>query len=341
MTNKSIMKKLQKHLDYAKQIFNEDKIVGIFLYGSQNYNLSTPTSDVDSILVILPSFDDLLFNKTWYSKELYLEDEHIVVKDIRCYREELLKQNINYLETLFGESYILNNKYKDLFKMYFFDNKDLIGNYNNYKMKKAVAGQLYNTLKQAKNNNEKEDKKLANCFRLRKTLDKIGEPSLENIIALTEKEDIKYAMSLKTGKANQETKDLEYKLCEDAAAAVFAETDTEDVSSSAALEVINRGVSAIMKLSLVENEDKPLTKEEFFKQLTHAEERAFMSIIDSIGSEGNITISKLVDKYGISRPVYNNLIKKMKENKVAEVLNMGMKGTYIKIINPLLEVHNI
>lgn len=341
MTNKSIMKKLQKHLDYAKQIFNEDKIVGVFLYGSQNYNLSTPTSDVDSILVILPSFDDLLFNKTWYSKELYLEDEHIVVKDIRCYREELLKQNINYLETLFGESYILNNKYKDLFKMYFFDNKDLIGNYNNYKMKKAVAGQLYNTLKQAKNNNEKEDKELANCFRLRKTLDKIGEPSLENIIALTEKEDIKYAMSLKTGKANQETKDLEYKLCEEAAAAVFAETDTEDISSSAALEVINRGVSAIMKLSLVESEDKPLTKEEFFKQLTHAEERAFMSIIDSIGSEGNITISKLVDKYDISRPVYNNLIKKMKENKVAEVLNMGVKGTYIKIINPLLEVHNV
>jgi GTP-sensing pleiotropic transcriptional regulator CodY len=31
----------------------------------------------------------------------------------------------------------------------------------------------------------------------------------------------------------------------------------------------------------------------------------------------------------------------MKENKVAEVLNMGMKGTYIKIINPLLEVHNV
>lgn len=341
MTNKSIMKKLQKHLDYAKQIFNEDKIVGVFLYGSQNYNLSTPTSDVDSILVILPSFDDLLFNKTWYSKELYLEDEHIVVKDIRCYREELLKQNINYLETLFGESYILNNKYKDLFKMYFFDNKDLIGNYNNYKMKKAVAGQLYNTLKQAKNNNEKEDKNLANCFRLRKTLDKIGEPSLENIIALTEKEDIKYAMSLKTGKADQETKDLEYKLCEEAAAAVFAETDTEDISSSTALEVINRGVSAIMKLSLVESEDKPLTKEEFFKQLTHTEEKAFMSIIDSIGSEGNITISKLVDKYGISRTVYNNLIKKMKENKVAEVLNMGVKGTYIKIINPLLEVHNV
>ena len=336
---KQILARLQKHLEFSEQYFNKDRILGIFLYGSQNYNLATDKSDVDSILVILPSFEDLLFNKTWYSKELYFEDEHIVVKDIRCYREELLKQNLNYLETLLGNYYILNNKYEELFKLYFFNNTELIANYDNVRMKKAVAGQLYNTLKQAKatEDNNKENKKLANCYRLRVTLDKIGEPSLENIIALTEKEDIKYAMSLKTGKANQETKDLEYKLCEDAAAAVFAETDTEDVSSLAVLEAINEGVSAIMKLSYMEKENECLTKEEFFKQLTHAEERAFNSIINAIGNEGNITISKLVDENGISRPVYNNLMKKLKEYHIADVLNMGMKGTYIKITNPLLK----
>ena len=60
---KQILARLQKHLEFSEQYFNKDRILGIFLYGSQNYNLVTDKSDVDSILVILPSFEDLLFKK--------------------------------------------------------------------------------------------------------------------------------------------------------------------------------------------------------------------------------------------------------------------------------------
>lgn len=334
---KQILARLQKHLEFSEQYFNKDRILGIFLYGSQNYNLATDKSDVNSILVILPSFEDLLFNKTWYSKELYFEDEHIVVKDIRCYREELLKQNLNYLETLLGNYYILNNKYEELFKLYFFNNKELIANYDNVRMKKAVAGQLYNTLKQAKaaGDDNKENKKLANCYRLRVTLEKIGNASLEEIFSL-EGSEFEYAMKLKLGKATKKEKASEYDLCSSAGSVVLISQEPEKHTIKAALEAINEGVSAIMKLSYMEKENECLTKEEFFKQLTHAEERAFNSIINAIGNEGNITISKLVDENGISRPVYNNLMKKLKEYHIADVLNMGMKGTYIKITNPLL-----
>jgi predicted nucleotidyltransferase len=334
-----ILKRLQKHLNFSEQYFNKDRILGIFLYGSQNYGLDTEKSDVDSILILLPSFEDLLFNKTWYSKELYFENEHIVVKDIRCYREELLKQNLNYLETLLGDYYILNNKYEELFKLHFFNNKNLIGNYNNIKMKKAVAGQLYNILKQAKTANtlKKENKKLANCFRLRMTIEKIGcITNLEDILKLSDF-NLKKAMDLKLGKISKEEKEKEYLLCEYAASEVFSTKDSDAYINKAALDVVNEGVSAIMRLSFMKKEDEYLTKEEFFKQLTHAEERAFHSIVNTIGNEGNITISKLVEENSISRPVYNNLIKKLKEYHIADILNMGMKGTYIKIINPLLK----
>lgn len=335
---KQILARLQKHLEFSEQYFNKDRILGIFLYGSQNYNLATDKSDIDSILVILPSFEDLLFNKTWYSKELYFEDEHIVVKDIRCYREELLKQNLNYLETLLGNYYILNNKYEELFKLYFFNNKELIVNYDNVRMKKAVAGQLYNTLKQAKTAEDanKENKKLANCYRLRITLEKIGNASLEEILSLKGSE-LEYAMKLKLGKATKEEKADEYDLCLRAESSISLALEPGKNTIKAALEAINEGVSAIMKLSYMEKENECLTKEEFFKQLTHAEERAFNSIVNAIGNEGNITISKLVDENRISRPVYNNLMKKLKEYNIADVLNMGMKGTYIKITNPLLK----
>ena len=38
----------------------------------------------------------------------------------------------------------------------------------------------------------------------------------------------------------------------------------------------------------------------------------------------------MIEKYSISRPVYNNLLSKLKEYNIAEVVSQGMKGTYIK-----------
>lgn len=48
--------------------FIEDKypnydVLGVFLYGSQNYNLDTDDSDVDSIIVLVPSIKALLCEK--------------------------------------------------------------------------------------------------------------------------------------------------------------------------------------------------------------------------------------------------------------------------------------
>ncbi len=107
--------------------------------------------------------------------------------------------------------------------------------------------------------------------------------------------------------------------------------------------ICNEGIVEILKYSFMEDKLGNISKKEFFKQLTNAEIKAYYSIIKEIGEEGNITISKLVEKNTISRSVYNNLIAKMKENKIAFILNMGMKGTYIKITEPELraEAFNI
>ena len=49
------------------------------------------------------------------------------------------------------------------------------------------------------------------------------------------------------------------------------------------------------------------------------------AVFAEVAVEGNITISKIVNQTGISRPVFNNLIIKLKENKVAEITNQGAK----------------
>lgn len=87
----------------------------IAVNGSYNYDLNTPESDVDSKLLIVPSLDDLIHNKTRSYVHHYWgngKDEHVEVKDIRNYFRTMLKQNINFVETLYATEVIVNKKYQ-------------------------------------------------------------------------------------------------------------------------------------------------------------------------------------------------------------------------------------
>ena len=56
LNREPILKRLQEHWDYAvRQGVDPDRIVGVFLYGSQNYGFANSDSDVDSKLIIVPS----------------------------------------------------------------------------------------------------------------------------------------------------------------------------------------------------------------------------------------------------------------------------------------------
>ena len=111
-----IMKRVQEHYNYLKEKGFE--IVFLALQGSQNYGLDVYDedymSDVDTKAVILPSFEDFVYGRKLYSETLVLENnEHIDVKDIRVMFETYKKQNVNFIETLFTEFKIVNEKYKE------------------------------------------------------------------------------------------------------------------------------------------------------------------------------------------------------------------------------------
>ena len=77
-------------------------------------------------------------------------------------------------------------------------------------------------------------------------------------------------------------------------------------------------------------------KDTFFKKLTSTEKDALKYLSQEIGAEGDISISKMIEKYPISRPVWNNLFRKIQEFKVGEIINRGVKGTHINITHPQL-----
>ena len=94
-------------------------------------------------------------------------------------------------------------------------------------------------------------------------------------------------------------------------------------------------------INVINGSDKPIEDScsEFYEKITDKEKKALIDIIERIGAEGYVSLSTLIPVTGVSRPVYNSLFMKLKENKIAEVAASGAKGTFIKFTN--LEVLNL
>ena len=333
---KQILADLQNKINFLieEEGFNEERILGIFLYGSQNYNLDTAYSDIDALVIVLPSFSDFCLGEQTVSMEILMSDNtHVLVKDITSFRNEILKQNLCRIEILFTEYFILNPRYAALFYQYFQKERNNIAYINKERGIKAVYHQAKHELKEYYR--IKAPKKLRNISRLAYYLSfYVNDENLDKAIKLENNEYRDLLMRLTRGELSEEecfsiTDKLEKYL--DTFEGGYAPSER----SKAGVAALNNGVIEILKLSFTELSSY-CSKEDFFQHLTNAEERAYKTIISEIKDEGNITISRLVEKHGISRPVYNNLLIKMKEDNVATVVNMGMKGTYIKITHPEL-----
>ena len=111
---KSTMERVKEHFEESLLHFSEDQIVGVFLQGSQNYGLDLPGSDVDTKLIVVPSFKEIALNsKPVSTTHIRANEEHIDFKDIRLYMETFRKQNLNFLEILFTPYEIVNPLYKE------------------------------------------------------------------------------------------------------------------------------------------------------------------------------------------------------------------------------------
>ncbi len=141
MTRKDkIMNRLREHYEEALNYFDESRIVGIFLQGSQNYGLDYENSDIDTKLIVLPSFDDIAFNKKPVSTtHICANEEHIDFKDLRLYIQTFRKQNLNFLEILFTEFKIINPQYEKMWNV-LVENREQIARYNLFQAIKSMKG---------------------------------------------------------------------------------------------------------------------------------------------------------------------------------------------------------
>lgn len=104
---------------YYDAIRKDREVVFLALYGSQNYGLDTPKSDVDAYCVTVPSRHELIFDcpsgenpaKSTPSSAYCYDTGKVTVKDVRQMMDAYVKQSINFCETLFTPHIIINPRY--------------------------------------------------------------------------------------------------------------------------------------------------------------------------------------------------------------------------------------
>ena len=116
----------------------------LVIQGSQNYGLDIYTeeykSDIDTKMLVIPSLEDIVYNKKPVSTTYILpNNEHTDIKDIRLYFDNFKKQNINFVEILFSNYYIINPKYQDLWDE-LIKNRENIAHYNYNQTLRCIAG---------------------------------------------------------------------------------------------------------------------------------------------------------------------------------------------------------
>ena len=136
----TISTRLKEDFDYVTSLgYN---VLGVFLQGSQNYQLDYEGSDIDTKAIIIPSFVDFVLNCKPVSTTLVLpSNEHIDLKDIRLMHECFRKQNINFIEILFTKYRYMNPEYAELYQP-MFDNNEKIAHYNNYASLNCMCGMI-------------------------------------------------------------------------------------------------------------------------------------------------------------------------------------------------------
>lgn len=138
--HEAIMKRVQEHYDEALKYFPEEQIVGCFLQGSQNYGLDYEGSDVDTKLIVIPSFREICLNKKPVSTtHVRANDEHTDWKDVRLYMETFRKQNLNFLEILFTPFAIINPMYQEEWDR-LVEAREFIARMNEYRAVKSMKG---------------------------------------------------------------------------------------------------------------------------------------------------------------------------------------------------------
>lgn len=132
---------------YEKYAAKQDEdIIAVALYGSQNYNLDLPSSDVDAYMITNINFRDFTFSPRKSKGQSFKQDKGIITKKpVNEYINLLVKHSPNALEGLFTPYIIVNPDYEKQWKE-LISLRDEIAECNKYSLAGVYLGMAYSRL---------------------------------------------------------------------------------------------------------------------------------------------------------------------------------------------------
>jgi hypothetical protein len=162
-----IMKRVNLHYNFAIQKYGVENVLGVFLYGSQNYDCDLEDSDVDTKCILVPDLYNLAI-KPYETKHLHIprasgvEFEVCECMTIQHMVANWKKQNPNFLEIMFTEFCHVNPDFEPWWSEFISEHREQIARYDVRVGVFSVAHQAIHTIKQ----NPMDGKKIGNGYRL-------------------------------------------------------------------------------------------------------------------------------------------------------------------------------
>lgn len=313
--------------DYRAAIdaFPHNSVLGVFVYGDANYGYAESIADLKTEIIYLPSFEEMCLHIEPISTKLVVAAHEVRVKDFRLMNKMALGNNYQ-IEALFTKYYILNSRYEQIYNDILRTQRQTIAYCNHDSKLYSLAQYLKDKFTSLKIATSKAaiKKYTTSILRGYNLFNKYSKGyDFIDCLTITDKFYEQQILKAKNGNINDSLlgsikEDIQYYLA--------THTHPEKFEIPAEIQQ-----AIIATLSAVAFDNNNI--DSFLQKATEAEITALKAVGSEIGQEGSIAISKMVEKTGISRPVFTSLLNKLKDSKLAEIESHGPKGTSIKFNN--------
>ena len=292
----------------------------LFVLGNATYNLAEDIDELVYMMVRLPSFEEMCLR----TPEIFFDEDYpnVEIIDWGVFGNFYVQQNnILIQQFLFTDYYNVNPRYKKYYENIIRPAAEDIFAYGH-------TARLQSAKEMALEILESEQMCLTGlqameAARLALAIDLyLHNTPCEDCVKLNKSMYISYLLDIKHGNTAINPDELLTQMIIPSAKNNEEPKQIKQLIEKITIDILRMAVT------------KDIDEQYFLQCLTAKEKIALDSLLNCLDEgEGNVSIVKMVEKAGVSRPVFMGLIQKMKDHKIAEIKNMGVKGTYFHILN--------
>ena len=320
LSKETIRQELDDITHKLQQKYNEKYIFGVFVLGNATYNLAEDIDELSYMMVRLPSFEEMCLR----TPEIFFDEDYpnVEIVDWGVFGNFYVQQNnIIIQQFLFTDYYNVNPRYKKYYENIIRPAAENIFAYGytaRLQSVKEIALEILKSEQMCLTGLQAME-----AARLALTIDLyLHKTPCEDCVKLNKSMYISYLLDIKHGNTAINPNELLTQMI------IPSAKNNEEPKQIK--QLIEKITIDILRMATT----KDANEQDFLKCLTSKEKIALDSLINCLDDgEGNVSIVKMIEVAGVSRPVFMGLIQKMKDHKVAEIKNMGVKGTYFHILN--------